>query len=353
MNVSGRSSGSRQGAGHRRSMFAGMLATVMVALGGTAAATVATALAAPGTALAAELKYPVRPVRLVVPFPPGAASDFLGRTLGARLFETWGQQVVVDNRPGGGGIMGGQLVAAAAPDGYTMSLVGTPHLAAPLLQRDLPYRPIEDFTMVMQIASLANVLVVAQQLPVKTLPEFLAHAKSRPGQLNMGSAGVGSGSHMAGEFFRQAAGIDTVHVPFKLLSDALSEMFAGRVHYYVFPVAAIAPVLREGRLRPIAVTSAKRASGFPDVPAMTEAGMPGFVYDTWFGIIGPAKLPVAIVDRWVADLGKILREPDTVERMLKSGSDPAPTNAAEFLALMKAEYPRYAKLIKQANLRIE
>jgi len=304
-------------------------------------------------AVAAEAKYPVRPVRLVVPFPPGAASDFLGRTLGARLFETWGQQVVVDNRPGGGGIMGGQLVAAAAPDGYTMSLVGTPHLAAPLLQRDLPYRPIEDFTMVMQIASLANVLVVAQQLPVKTLPEFLAHAKSRPGQLNMGSAGVGSGSHMAGEFFRQAAGIDTVHVPFKLLSDALSEMFAGRVHYYVFPVAAIAPVLREGRLRPIAVTSAKRASGFPDVPAMTEAGMPGFVYDTWFGIIGPAKLPVAIVDRWVADLGKILREPDTVERMLKSGSDPAPTNAAEFLALMKAEYPRYAKLIKQANLRID
>jgi len=349
MHISGRLSGSRQGAGRCRSMFAGALASVMVALGGTLATTVA----APGAAMAAEVKYPVRPVRLVVPFPPGAASDFLGRTLGARLFETWGQQVVVDNRPGGGGILGGQLVASAAPDGYTMALVGTPHLAAPLLQRELPFRPIEDFTMVMQVATLANVLVVAQQLPVKTLPEFLAHAKSRPGQLNMGSAGIGSGSHMAGEFFRQAAGIDTVHVPFKLLSDAFSEMFAGRVHYYVFPVAAVAPQLREGRLRPIAVTSGKRASGFPEVPAMTESGMPGFVYDTWFGIIGPAKLPVAIVDRWVADLGKILREPDTVERMLKSGSDPAPTNAAEFLALMKAEFPRYAKLIKQANLRID
>ena len=304
-------------------------------------------------AVAQSERYPQRPVRLVVPFPPGAASDFLGRTLGARLSEVWGQQVLVDNRPGGGGIMGGQIVSRAAPDGYTMSLIGTPHLAAPLLQRELPYRPIEDFTMVMRVATLANVLVVAPQVPANTLRDFIALAKSRPGQLNMGSAGIGSGSHMAGEFFRQAAGIDTVHVPFKLLSDALSEMFAGRVHYYVFPVAAIAPQLREGKLRPIAVTSAARASGFPDVPPMTEAGLPGFVYDTWFGIIGPAKLPARIVDRWVADLGKILREPDTVERMLKSGSDPAPTNAAEFLALMKAEYPRYAKLIKQANLRID
>jgi tripartite-type tricarboxylate transporter receptor subunit TctC len=305
------------------------------------------------SALAAELKYPIRPVRLVVPFPPGAASDFLGRTLGARLFETWGQQVVIDNRPGGGGIMGGQIVAQSAPDGYTMALIGTPHLAAPLLQKELPYRPIEDFTMVIQVASLANILVVAPQVPATTLKDFLAYAKARPGQLNMGSAGIGSGSHMAGEFFRQAAGIDTVHVPFKLLSDAISEMLSGRVHYYVFPVAAIAGQLREGKLRAIAVTSAKRASGFPDVPPMTEAGLPGFVYDTWFGIVGPAKLPATVVDRWSTDLGRILREPDTIERMQKSGSDPAPGTPAEFLALMKAEYPRYAKLIKQANIRVD
>lgn len=311
------------------------------------------ALAAAPAAHAQGERYPQRPVRLVVPFPPGAASDFLGRTLGARLTEVWGQQVLVDNRPGGGGIMGGQIVSRAAPDGYTMSLVGTPHLAAPLLQRELPYRPIEDFTLVMRVATLANVLVVAPQVPASTLKEFIALAKSRPGQLNMGSAGIGSGSHMAGEFFRQAAGIDTVHVPFKLLSDALSEMFAGRVHYYVFPVAAIAPQLREGKLRPIAVTSAARASGFPDVPPMTEAGLPGFIYDTWFGIIGPPRLPAAIVERWHTDLGRLLRDADVVERMQKSGSDPAPSTPAEFLALMKAEYPRYAKLIKQANLRVD
>jgi tripartite-type tricarboxylate transporter receptor subunit TctC len=338
-----RSGGARAGRGR---VEAAIVFAISVAAAGVCPGPVA-------EAVAADAKYPTRPVRMVVPFPPGAASDFIGRTLGQRLSETWGQQVVVDNRPGGGGILGGQLVSKAAPDGYTTGLVGTPHLAAPLLQRDPPYRPIEDFTMVMQIASLANILVVTPQLPAANLKEFIALAKSRPGQLNMGSAGVGSGSHMAGEFFRQAAGIETVHVPFKLLSDAIGEMLSGRVHFYVFPVAAIAPQLREGRLRAIAVTSGKRASGFPDVPTMTEAGMPGFTYDTWFGIIGPARLPASVVDRWATDLGRILREPETVERMLKSGSDPAPGTPAEFLALMKAEYPRYAKLIKQANLRTD
>ncbi|MBC7780364.1 MAG: tripartite tricarboxylate transporter substrate binding protein [Proteobacteria bacterium] len=321
-----------------------------------ALAVVASTVMYPRPALAADAtqsKYPTRPVRLVVPFPPGAASDFLGRTLGQRLFELWGQQIVVDNRPGGGGILGGQIVSKAAPDGYTMALVGTPHLAAPLLQKELPYRPIEDFTMVTQVASLANVLVVAPQVPVTTLKEFLAYAKARPGQLNMGSAGIGSGSHMAGEFFRQAAGIDTVHVPFKLLSDAISEMLSGRVHYYVFPVAAIAGQLKEGKLRAIAVTSGKRASGFPEVPAMTDAGMPGFIYDTWFGIIGPAKLPAPVVERWTTDVARALKEPEMVERMLRSGSDPAPSSPAQFLELMRTEYPRYAKLIKQANLKIE
>src|SRR4051812_48749047 len=203
-------------------------------------------------AIAAEA-YPTKPIRLVVPFPPGAASDFLARTLGQKLNELYAQQVVIDNRPGAGGVVGSTLVAKSVPDGYTLGMVGQPHLMQPLLQREPPYRPIDDIVFVTQVASLPNVLVVSPQLPVKSVADVIALAKSKPGTLNFGSAGIGSSSHIAGEALKAAAGIDIVHVPFKLLPDIFAEMLAGRVQLYMFPLPAVMPMLKDSKLHVVAV----------------------------------------------------------------------------------------------------
>ncbi|MGZ8267647.1 MAG: Bug family tripartite tricarboxylate transporter substrate binding protein, partial [Burkholderiales bacterium] len=207
--------------------------------------------------------YPNRPIRMVVPFPPGAASDFLARVLGQKLGEAWGQQIVVDNRPGAGGLIGGTVVARANPDGYTIALIGQPHLTAYLLSRTPPWDPFSDFTHIGAVASMPNVAVVGPGLPVNTLSELISQVKAKPGYFNFGSAGVGSSSHLAGEMFNAAASLKAVHVPFKLLGDALAEMFGGRVHYYLFPLPAAMPSLREGKLKPIATGGAKRTIALP------------------------------------------------------------------------------------------
>jgi tripartite-type tricarboxylate transporter receptor subunit TctC len=316
---------------------------------------VCSAVAMPAGAAGAEAlrDYPAKPIRMVVPFPPGAASDFLARTVGQKLADAYGQQVVVDNRPGGGGVVGSVVVARAAPDGYTLSLIGTPHIVNALLAAEPQYRPLEDYTPITQVASLPNLLVVSPGAPVSSVQELIALAKSRPGQLNFGSAGIGSLSHMAGELFKQAAGIDTVHIPFKLLSDAVTEMMAGRVHYYVFPVTAAVPLLKEGRLRPLAVTIDKRLESLPNVPTMAEAGLPSFRFDGWFGVAAPAKLPLPLVARLNADIVRILRQPDTRERFVRQGAEPVFGSPEEFKALMQAEYVRFQKVIRDSGIKVQ
>ena len=212
------------------------------------AALAAAAIGIAGAAAAAG-QYPNKPIRMVVPFPPGAASDFLARTVGQKLNELYGQQVVIDNRPGAGGIVGSTLISKGATDGYTLGMVGQPHLVNALLQKEPPYRALEDIAAVTEVASLPNVLVIAPSLQVKSVSDLIALAKAKPGQLNFGSAGIGSSSHIAGEAFKAAAGIDVVHVPFKLLSDIFTEMLAGRVQMYVFPLPAVMPMLKDGKLR--------------------------------------------------------------------------------------------------------
>lgn len=300
-----------------------------------------------------ERGYPVKPIRMVVPFPPGAASDFLARTVGQKLGDLYGQQVVVDNRPGGGGVVGSVVVARAAPDGYTLSLIGTPHVVNALLAAEPQYRPLEDFTPITQVASLPNLLVVSPGAPVNSVQELIALARSRPGQLNFGSAGIGSLSHMAGELFKQAAGIDTVHIPFKLLSDVVTEMMSGRVHYYVFPVTAAVPLLKEGRLRPLAVTIDKRLESLPNVPTMAEAGLPAFRFDGWFGVAAPAKLPRSLVTRLNADIVGILQQADTRERFVRQGAEPVFGTPEAFQKLMQAEHLRFQKVIKDARLKAQ
>jgi tripartite-type tricarboxylate transporter receptor subunit TctC len=304
-------------------------------------------------AVSAAEKYPDRPIRMVVPFPPGAASDFLARTVGQKLGELYGQQVVVDNRPGAGGIIGSTIIAKAAPDGYTLGVIGQPHIVNALLQKDSAYRPIEDVATITLLAVLPNVVVVSPSLQVKTLADLVALAKAKPGQLNFGSAGVGSSSHLAGELFKSATGVNVVHVPFKQLSDVFTEMLAGRVHYYVFPLPAVMPMLRDGKLRPIAVATAKRAVSLPDVPTSAESGVPAYISESWFGAVAPAKTPRTIVNKLNADMVNILKGQDTRERFQRQGAEPVYGTPEEFQALMKSEYARFQKLVRDAGIKAQ
>ena len=302
-----------------------------------------------GLALGAE-RYPTKPVRMVVPFPPGAASDFLARAVGQKLYELYAEQVVIDNRPGAGGIVGSTLIAKGVADGYTLGMVGQPHLINALLQKNPPYRALEDIAAVTEVASLPNVLVIAPNLPVKSVADLIAMAKAKPGQLNFGSAGIGASSHIAGEAFKAAAGIDVVHVPFKMLSDVFSEMLAGRVQMYVFPLPAVMPMLKDGKLRPLAVGTAKRTPSLPDIPTISESGLPGYQSESWFGVVAPAATPRHIILQLNRDIVKILQTPDMAERFLRQGADPVYGTPEQFQKLLQSEYVKYQKLVKDAGI---
>ena len=301
------------------------------------------------TAMGAE-RYPTKPIRMIVPFPPGAASDFLARVLGQKLNELYGEQVVIDNRPGGGGIVGSTLISKAAPDGYTLGMVGQPHLVNALLQKDPPYRPLEDIACVTEVAALPNVLVVSPNITAKSVAELIAFAKARPGQLNFGSFGIGSSSHIAGEAFKAAARIDIVHVPFKVLPDVIAEMVAGRVHLYIFPLPAVMPMLKDGKLRPLAVGTAKHVPSLPGVSTIAESGLPGFTTESWFGVVAPVRIPRNILTQLNRDIVNILKSPDIGETFLRQGADPVYGTPEQFSQLMQTEYVKYQKLVKDAGI---
>lgn len=287
---------------------------------------------------------------MIVPFPAGFASDFLARVVCQKLGDLYGQQFIVDNRPGGGGIIGSGLISRAAPDGYTLGMIGQPHLMNPLMQKEAPYRPLEDITPVIEVAALPSVLVIYPGLPVKSVKDLIALAKAKPGQLNFGSGGIGTSSHIAGELFKSAAGINVVHVPFRTLGDALTEMVAGRVHYYLYPLPAIMPVLKEGKLRPLAVGALKRTASLPDVPTVAESGLPGFETDIWFGVVAPAKTPRAIVLKLNKDITGILGTADTKDLFLRQGAEASPGTPEEFGKRMQSEYVRLQKLVKDTGM---
>jgi len=311
---------------------------------------VAVACAAVSFSVMAQNKYPEKPIRMIVPFPPGSASDFLARTVGQKLNEQYGQQVVIDNRPGAGGVVGSTMITKAVPDGYTLGLIGQPYLINAILQKDAPYRALEDVATIAQVASLANVLVIAPNLPIKTTAELIALAKAKPGELNFGSAGIGASSHIAGEAFKAAAGINVVHVPFKLLSDVFTEMIAGRVHMYVFPLPAVMPMLKDGKLHVLAVGTAQRVPSLPGVSTIAESGLPGFQSLSWFGVVAPSKISRAIVQQLNKDIIAILQQPDTKERFMRQGAEAVITTPEDFQKLMQSEYAKYQKLVKDAGI---
>ena len=311
---------------------------------------VASLCALAACAVNAQNKYPDKPIRMIVPFPPGSASDFLARTLGQKLNELYGQQVVIDNRPGAGGILGSAMITKAAPDGYTLGMIGQPYLINAILQKDAPYRALEDAVAIAEVATLANVLVIAPTLPVKTTAELIALAKAKPGSLNFGSAGIGASSHIAGEAFKAAAGINVVHVPFKQLSDVFTEMIAGRVHLYMFPLPAVMPMLKDGKLIVVAVGTPQRVPSLPGVPTIAESGLPGFQSMSWFGVVGPVKMPRAMVQQLNKDIVAILQQADTKERFLRQGADAFVSTPEEFQKLMQSEYAKFQKLVKDAGI---
>jgi tripartite-type tricarboxylate transporter receptor subunit TctC len=306
-------------------------------------------LAAAGPLAAQD--YPNRPVRMVVPFPAGAASDFLARVLGQKLGETWGQQVVVDNRPGAGGLIGGTVVARSSPDGYTIALIGQPHLTAPLLAKEPPWDPLKDFTHIGLVASMPNVLTVSPGFPVKDLQDLLSQVKAKPGSYNVGSAGVGSSSHLAAEMVNAAAGLKAVHVPFKQIGDIIAEMYGGRIHYYLWPLPAVMPVLKDGKIRPVATGGPARAPALPQVPTMTEAGLKGFVSETYFGLLGPAAIPRKIVTKVNADSVKLINSDDVKTRFQNGGAIASSSTPEGFQKIQAAEQVRVGKIIKDIGIK--
>ena len=300
----------------------------------------------------AKAAYPTRPVRLIVPASAGSGMDYLGRAVSQVLTESYGQQVIVDNRAGAGSLIGSGIVATAAPDGYTLGVASTSTLVAPLLQTNPPYRPLQDFAPVALLSSITSMLVVAPGVKAKSVQEFIALLKAHPGQYNYASIGAGSASHLTAEIFNRAAGVNAVHVPFKGVADVYTEMLASRVHYLVWISPASLPMLRDGKLRALAVTSEKRYPGLADVPTVAEAGLKGAEVDTMIGVVGPATLPKALVSRLYADLQNVLKRPDIRVTFDRQGGEPAVgVTTAQYAQMWQAEYERYRKLLPEIGLK--
>jgi tripartite-type tricarboxylate transporter receptor subunit TctC len=302
------------------------------------------------TGLAAE-SYPSGPVRVVVPFTPGSASDILARLIGPKLNDSWGQQIVVDNRPSAGGTVAGMIVAGASPDGQTLMLTSSGFAGSAALYEKLPYDSLKDFAGVTQVVSTPLVLVVAPGFGVKSVKELIAQAQQKPGQLNFSSSGIGSGTHYAGELFKLAAGINVVHVPYRGTPEAINDVISGRIQYMVAPVLPSMTLVKGGRLLALAVTTRERIALLPDVPTIAEAALPGFEYDGWYGIFVPAKTPRAIINKVSLEVGRILRLADVTERIASQGATPKPSTPQEFDKLVRDEIIMRGKVFKASGAR--
>lgn len=320
---------------------------------GIAAASLAFALGGAAGGAPAQDKWPSKPLRMIVPFTSGSASDVTGRILAQRLAEIYGQQVVVDNRPGAGGLIGSELVRQAAPDGYTIAMIGQPHLSNVLLRSDKPYDPLKDFAAIGLVAISPNVIVLGKSVEAKTIPELIALAKAKPGALNYGSAGIGSSSHLAGAMFVSKAKIDVVHVPFRQGPDSRSALIAGTIHFYVYPLPAIMTMLRAGTLRALAVASAKRAAALPNLPTSAEAGFPEYKSESWFGLIGPRGVPRRVVAKINADTVSVLNEQATLQKFALLGAEPGSGPPERFAKMQRDEYAELGALIKAIGMKAQ
>ena len=300
----------------------------------------------------AQGDYPNKPIRLITPAAQGGTTDILARVFGARLSQAFNQQVLVDNRASASGVVAGEIVANAAPDGYTLLLAYHQHTVNAALNPKLPYHPVNSFTPITQLTTAALLLVVNASSPPKTLEEFIAWTKGYQGSLNFGSAGIGSGGHLAGELYKQMTGVKAEHVPYKGSGPALTALLGNEYQYNFAGIQAAQTQVRAGRLRAIAVTSPKRLGALPEVPAVSEA-LPGFEVVGWYGVIGPARMPDPIVARLHDELVKALNSPDMRERIVADGSEPVGNSPEVFRQFMLADTAKWAKLVKESGAKMD
>jgi tripartite-type tricarboxylate transporter receptor subunit TctC len=298
--------------------------------------------------------FPSHTVKLVVPFPPGGSLDIVGREIAQKLTEAWGQSVVVENKPGAGGNIGADFVAKSAPDGYTvvMGALST-HAVNPTLYPKMPYDAVKDFAPISMIAITPNVLVVPVNSPINSVKDLIAAAKAKPGKLAFASGSNGSAGHLAGELFKVETHTDVIHVPYKGAAPATQGLLAGDTQFMFDNLANAMAQVKGGKLKALAVTTAKRSPLAPDLPTMTEAGLPGFDISTWFGLMAPAGTPKDVVARWNRDLVKILESPDMKQKLALQGAESTPMTPEAFAAFIASEVPKYAKIIKASGATID
>ena len=298
--------------------------------------------------------YPAKPIRIVVPFPPGGPADILSRTIGQNLAESWGQQVVIDNRAGAGGNIGAEIVAKAPPDGYTllMGFVGT-HAINASLYRDMPFDPVRDFEPVGRVAMVTIILVVHPSVPVKSVKELIALAKARPGELTFGSPGNGTPQHLAGELFNTVAGVKMGHVPYKGAVPALTDLLGGRLSMIFSSMPPALPHVNSGKLRALGVTSATRSPAAPDVPTIAQSGLAGYEVINWYGVLAPAKTAQDIVAKLNAEIVRIMNLAAVKERLAAQGAETFTSSPTEFADTIRKETEKWAKVVKFSGARLD
>ena len=312
------------------------------------------ALTALPPALAAQDAYPSKPIRLIVPFPPGGSVDPIARMIGQKLTQSWGQQVIVDNRPGGNGTIGTDLLAKAPPDGHTLIHLGaSTHAVNAVLMRKLPYDSVKDFAPVATVQRSNYVLVVHPSLPANDLRQLVGLAKARPGQISYASSGNGNLNHLAAELFNMMTGAITHHVPYKGGGPALTDVIRGEVQMHFSVVISAIAHIQSGRLKPLAIGGERRFATLPQVPTFAEAGLPGFDLQPWQGMLAPAATPRPIVDRLSAEIGRIVSLPEVREKLLSLGMEPLVSTPERFAALLQADMAKAAKVIEVAKIRLD
>ena len=312
------------------------------------------ALCAVAAAGAYAQQYPTKPIRMICPFPPGGTTDVVARIVATGLSEAWGQQVIVDNRPGAGAVIGTEMAAKSPPDGYTVLLGSiTTHAVNPALHKKLNFDAVRDFAPVTLVVSSPQLLAVNPAVAAKNVKELIALAKAKPGQLNYASAGAGSSPHLTFELFKSATGIDIRHVPYKGTGPAITELVGGQVQAMITGVVALMPHVKSNRLRAIAVTSKGRVGVLPDVPTIMEAGVPNFDVSSWFGVFLPAGTPKAIVTKMNGEVRKIVAAPEVKKRLIDLGADPETNTPEQFAAYVRSERTRWAKVVQDTGARVE
>jgi len=301
---------------------------------------------------AAQQPYPNKPIRIITPYAPGGSTSVMARLIGQKLTEDWGQQVLVDNRPGGNGFIGGEALVRSAPDGYTLMLITSTYIMTPLLIAP-PYDAINDVAPVATLSNYADMLVVHPSLPANTLQEFIALAKSQPGKLNYASSGTGGSTHLSTELLSMLAGIKMQHIPYKGAGQSLTDLIGGQVQVLFTTPINVLPHIMSGKLKAIAVSGETRLAALPQVPTFAEAGLPGYDVKGWNAILAPAGTPKNIVERLSVEIGKIVRMPEIKERFDSMGVAPFVSTPEQFGAMMKAETAKWAKVIKTANIKLE